>query len=217
MRCDNTIRSGRRKPVKHRGTPAADRVGHVAGALIASPVIQRVPAAVRRRLDRALFQRTGRGLTLEQVAQELDLGRFGVSMDNLTGYAAALDELIRPVASAQIVAGMLGCLPASLRARILRGNQVLLLSKLQQVLWESQASVIEAGELVKLATVLKSAAHRRRRKGGTSKKKNMRADEALFDEARMAEAVRSLYGLTWPPAQTRMRPADSKTAPAPQP
>jgi hypothetical protein len=132
----------------------------------------------------------------------MNLGRFGLKPELLEEYATRFDALIRPIASSQIIAGILGCLPASTRARMLKGNQMLLLSKLAQVLVEAQEVKLESGEMVKLAGVLRSAGQVQRTETGSSARSKGRPsnpDAALFDHDRFGRAVRVLYGLSWPP------------------
>ncbi len=214
MRSDNTTVKSETKRRPRRGRAGDGSPGHVAEALVASPVRQRIPDRIRVKLERALLERASREDSLEEIARKFELERYGISMEMLSGYAATLDELVRPVASTQIVAGVLGCLPASFRSRMLRGNQVLLLSKVAAILWESRESQMEVGELLKLATLLRAAAQTRRQQAGgrRGKEGGSPKEAALFDMGRMGGSVRALYGLSWPVGVRKGPAEDGKNA-----
>lgn len=206
--------SRRRKRASAGATGAHKGDGACAGkpaceALLKSPVVIRLPRDLRSRLDRAVIERAVTGASLESIARDLDLSRHGVSLAAVRRYAAVLEEVLRPVASAQVIAGVLKCLPSRARRDILAGNQLLLLSKVACALSEASASDLPAGELVKLAGVLRSAAQgrSRTRRGKAAKG----GGEDLLDPTQMGPALRMLYGLSWPfPEGTTADPEKSK-------
>jgi hypothetical protein len=172
-----------------------------------SPVLRKIPLRVRTRLDAALIHRSTTGETMSEIGGRLKLDKFGVTSAELERYAEMLEELIRPIACSQFVAGVLGCLPAAYRRRLMTGNQILLMSKVAKILSQSNKEEFAAGELVKLANVLRAAAQprvstRQSRSAKAAGKQDPKdatiaAVDFLSDE-RVIRDVRSLYGLTWP-------------------
>lgn len=167
-------------------------------ALADSPVCRRLPVDVRLRLEHALFDRGRTGKTLEQISDELSLTKYLICPGDVTDYARTFDELVRPAVSAQVLAGVLGCLPASYRKRLVRGSEVLLLSKLTQALSADSEETISVSELMKLASILRAAAgkravHRERQRG-----KRRAASMESFSDDHVSAAVGRLYGLSWP-------------------
>lgn len=172
----------------------------VATILGTSPVIRQVPFQVRSRLERLLFERVSNSESTQAIAEELELEKHGISVADLQSYRDALDELIRPVASVQVIAGVLGCLPEKYRRRLMMGNQVLLLSKVAKALADTQKEDFAAGELLKLASVLRAAAltQERGRKPVPGSRADKKAGPDLLDFGIMTRAVRTLYGMIWP-------------------
>lgn len=182
--------------------------GTTLAALSRTTVYRRVPAAVRVRLDHALLARSPGRLRLRRIASEFRLSeRYRVSVTALESYARRLEELIRPVLASQVVAGVLGCLPESMRRRMLAGSQVMLLSRAVQALHFEEKTPLPVADLAKLATVIHSIGSRAGSAGhrGTRKKPEENRAEgessrpgAMGDSDRLAEAVRMIYGLPWP-------------------
>jgi len=201
------------QPVCSRGCPATPEVGPCGMGMVPSwftrsAVYRKVPASVRCRLDAAILLRPPGCETLEAINSKYKLSvRYGVSLRALGRYARNLERLVRPAVASQVMAGVLGCLPAHFRRRLFDGSLVLLLSRVNQVLNDEEGPRLSVSELAKLADVLKDLAHcrsdpagrpsRRGAKGGRA----ARAGEA--DPSKLAEAVRALYGLSWPPQEDR--------------
>ena len=88
--------------------------------------------------------------------------------------------------------------PARYRRQIMTGNQVLLLSKVAHVLTEAEDKAIEAGELVKLASVLRSAAQASQRPLRGKPMGRKRREPDLLDLEDQTGSVRMVYGLSYP-------------------
>lgn len=166
-------------------------------ALAESPVCRRLPVDVRLRLEHALFDRGRTGKTLEQISDELSLTKYQIRSGDVTDYAATFDELVRPAVSAQVIAGVLGCLPASYRKQLARGSEVLLLSKLTQVLSADSEQTISVSELMKLASILRASRGKRAVTRGRGGKRREASTESFSDD-HVSAAVNRLYGLSWP-------------------
>jgi hypothetical protein len=174
-------------------------LAEAADRLARSTVVRKLPLRLLARVERAVLGRASSGKTLDDIAANLSLETHGITPGALKQYARMLDELIRPVAAAQVMAGVLGCLPETYQRRILTGNQVLLLSKVAHILTHTPDDKIQSSELVKLAGVLRSAArHSQKSSEQTERKgKASRSVETLNIEE-MGRAVRSVFGLCWP-------------------
>jgi len=177
--------------------------------LTQSSVYRRVPAAVRCRLDQAIVLRPADCTTPEAIAEKFDLEkRYGVSLSVLRSYARKLEQFVRPAVASQFLAGVLGCLPESYRRQLVAGNQVLLLSRVVQALTAPGESGLPVSDLARLASLLSSFARQTRATPGptcphqsenTSEKKGPDTPVTDPDPTRLAEAVRTVYGLPWPP------------------
>lgn len=193
----------------------------VPASLMRSSVYRKLPVGVRAQVDEAILARPAASPTLEAIAERFKLHeRFGISSTSLRSYAGKLERYVRPAVGAQIMAGVLGCLPPGYRRRLLAGSQVLLLSRVVQALLNSESAEMSVADLAKLASVLSSMARQgastpRRAAGGRDSDQAARrggrrsstgkhsADEAgpidAGDPAKLAQTVRMLYGLPWPP------------------
>ena len=190
--------------------------------LTRSSVYKKVPDAVRGRLDEAILLRPAKCVTLEQIADKFELAdRYGISGSVLRSYACKLEQFVRPAAASQLMAGVLGCLPEEYRQRLVAGGQVLLLSRVVQALSAEGGAELSVAELAKLASVLSAVGGRTRlpaaRAKVSSKARTSLAGEStqepasgepdpkpsIGDSAKLAEAVRMLYGLPWPPDESK--------------
>ena len=178
--------------------------------LVRSMVYRKVPVAVRSRLDKVILLRPAGLTTIEAIAEHFRLaGRYGISLASLRSYARKLEAFVRPIITAQLAAGILGCLPSTYRHQILAGSQVLLLSRVIQALSaDDEQHALSVSDLARLASLLKALAGRHvslgvgrklsppdhPRRCGDPSPRNEKARSGL------AEAVHALYGLTWPPA-----------------
>jgi hypothetical protein len=179
----------------------------VPAGLTRTAVYRKVPVAVRCRLDKAILLRGTNGNAVDEIHAEFDLAeRFGVSARALRSYARKLADLVKPAMSAQVMAAMLGCLPNSYRSQLVAGSQTLLLSRVISALTDDRAEALSASDLGRLATVLEAIAKRSNdadtktgSKKRRSKKHNSISDDTdLADESKVAQAIRMVYGLTWP-------------------
>jgi hypothetical protein len=177
--------------------------------LTRSSVYKKVPVAVRGRVDEAILLRPAKCATLEQIAEKFELaGRYGISHSALRSYARKLEQFVRPAVASQLMAGVLGCLPEGYRQRLVAGGQVLLLSRVVQALSAEGGAELSVAELAKLASVLSAVGSRSRSPAaGAKAAPHTRSSSAgevdpkppTGDPAKLAEAVRMLYGLPWPP------------------
>ena len=191
--------------------------------LTRSSVYKKVPVGVRGRLDEAILLRPAECATLDQIAEKFELAeRFGISGTALRSYARKLEQYVRPAAASQLMAGVLGCLPEGYQQRLLAGSQVLLLSRVVKSLSAEGGGELSVAELAKLASVLSAmggrsrvpTAHSKSSRPPASGSKTIRgmhsstSDEgepdlsaATGNPTKLAEAVRMLYGLSWPPVE----------------
>jgi len=177
--------------------------------LTRSSIYKKVPVAVRGRLDEAILLRPAKCATLEQIAEKFELSqRYGLSHSSLRSYARKLEKFVRPAAASQLMAGVLGCLPEGYRRRLVAGGQVLLLSRVVQALSAEGGAELSVAELAKLASVLSAVGSRSRltadRAKAAHKDRPLPTGESgpkspAGDPVKLAEAVRMLYGLPWPP------------------
>jgi hypothetical protein len=169
-------------------------------------VYRKVPVAVRARLDAAILLRPADCPTLEAIARKFDLGgRYGISPDSLANYAHKLEQFVRPAMTSQVMAGMLGCLPARYRRQLVAGGQVMLLSKVVQALADDEReAALSVADLAKLAAVLAAMSGAGGSKsyaakaGGAARRgpRNVLAGgAAIEDPTQLAEAVKMVYGL----------------------
>jgi len=188
------------------------------GWLTRSSVYKKIPVAVRGRLDEAILLRPSDCATLEQIADKFELtGRYGISASVLRSYTRKLEQFVRPAAASQLMAGVLGCLPEEYRQKLLAGGQVLLLSRVIRALSAEGGTELSVADLGKLATVLSAVSGRSIspsiKTRTTSKKRSSQNSDSMqesassafdsstlsHDPTQLAEAVRMLYGLPWPP------------------
>jgi hypothetical protein len=170
-------------------------------ALSRSAVCRRVPVRIQSKLNRAIMLRSSSRASIDALAAKYDLPKqYGVSAAALRSYARRLEELLRPVLASQLVAAALGCMPEAYRRQALAGSQVLLLSRFVGCVWQGDAA-LSAAEMAKLAAVLGSFAE----KGASKTARSGRpatpdgTPSSNGQPTKLAEAVRAVYGLTWPP------------------
>ena len=189
--------------------------------LARSSLYKRVPAAVRAELDDAILLRPTNCATLEEIAEQFQLTeRYKVSLPMLRTYARKLEELARPVMASQLIAGLLGCLPEGYRQRLVAGSQVLLLSRVVQALTAEDDSGLSVADLAKLASILSALAGQSvlsEKKRGRSRSKASGEHErdsdgdrpaAPANPTKLAEAVRAIYGISWPPTPDAATPPE---------
>jgi len=177
--------------------------------LARSSIYKRVPVRVRIRLDKAILFRPPESPTLEAVADKFKLSeRYNISLASLRNYARKLEQFVKPAMGSQLLAELLGCLPESYRQQVASGNQVLLLSKVLQALTMGGADALSVADLAKFSTILSGIASRtnmgsKKSTGSGPKKKGPPAESepSGAEPGKVAEAVRMLYGLPWPPEQ----------------
>ena len=179
--------------------------------LTRSSVYKKVPISVRGRLDEAILLRPADCATLDQIADKFELAeRFGISGSALRSYARKLEQFVRPAVASQLMAGVLGCLPEAYRQRLIAGGQVLLLSRVVQALLAEGGAELSVADLAKLASVLSAMGNRSRlpalkaKAAPTTRTSQTGEGEpdpepAAGNPTKLAEAVRMLYGLPWPP------------------
>lgn len=177
-----------------------------------STIYQKLPPGERARLDRALLLPDSTPTSLDALAAEFKLAeRYGISTATLKTYAGKLEQLVRPVVTSQVLAGVLGCLPAAYRRKLIQGSEVILVSKVLEAL-NSQQSQLSVPELTKMASILSALARRRstpHRAGPRPRLADASADTpspSPTEPTRLAESIRLLYGLPWP--------VDGTTSPA---
>lgn len=164
-----------------------------AGRLARSTVYQRVPAAVRARLDRAILLPAEKGGSVQEVCRELQLEQeYGISPTALRGYVRRLEALARPIVGAQVLAAVLGCLPAAYRRKVVDGSQTLLVSRVVQALM-CEKNGLSVGEMARLASILGPSSRGRGAARRVAGGKRGPGDES--DPGRLPESVRLLYGL----------------------
>jgi hypothetical protein len=180
-----------------------------------------MPVGERGRLDRAIILRPEGLGSLEAIARHFKLAeKYDISIAMLRTYAGKLEELVRPAVTSHVLAGVLGCLPESYRKQIVAGSEVLLVSKVMQALngdggapgaggGGNPAAPLSVADLAKLASILVSLARRRGRGDRAVSRTNPRGEGEPAEPAgacgtpsgpiKLAETVRLLYGLSWPP------------------
>lgn len=169
-------------------------------------VYRRLPVAVRARLNEAILLRP-KGLgSLEAIASHLELAHYGISLAALRTYARQLEELVRPAANAQLMGSLLGCLPESFRRQLIAGSEVLLLSRVLRALNAEGEHALTVAELARLASIVTALAGKTARSRPTPHRSKKNKDGGPEDrdgnpssETGLAAAVRTLYGLSWPP------------------
>jgi hypothetical protein len=191
--------------------------------LARSPVYRRLPAAVRARLDRALLSREeGRG-ALDRMHREFELAaRYGITPGMLRAYASRLEDLMRPVVTSQVIAGVLGSLSRARRRQLVHGSEILLISRLVAVL-NADPRLLPVPQLARLGGLLVSLGRETRstKSGRTpagdagAERVAPRGDPAATDPIKMAESVRLLYGISYPPRSVRKPNSDAASADAP--
>jgi hypothetical protein len=192
--------------------------GDVPDWLARSPVFCRVPAHKRARLDRAILLPAEEPESFEEIARKFKLTEeYGISTAALRTYARKLDELIRPTVTSHVMAGVLSCLPKSYRRKLMDGSEVMLISRVLNAL-DSGESRLETAELAKLGSILAGIGRSRQAAARVARAGRAGAGRAPEDVVpnepiRVAESVRQVYGLPWPPDSDPSPPAKSLAAP----
>jgi hypothetical protein len=171
--------------------------------LARTAVFRCLPGTTRAKVDNAILTRPQGLGTLEAIADRFELQeRFGITLSALGTYARRLERVIRPMATGEVITGILGCLPVSYRRRLLAGNEVLLLSRVSQSLsGESRMPVLPVSDLARLAVVLKSLANRlgRGKAGRNGRRGGKHEANAAMEPSSLGAAISKVYGLDWPP------------------
>lgn len=188
----------------------SDLAGLPPSALTRTKVYRRIPQPQRGRIDAAILLRPPECSTLKAIAQRFEIRKqYGLSYDSLEYYASRLEEFVRPAMTAQVMAGILGCLPERYRRQVFTGSQVLLVSKVLNLINNTDSNAtLTVAELAKLATVLASAAGNARTRDGSPKNNQLPLSDdpaapsddqpAPADASRLSAAVRMVYGLGLP-------------------
>ena len=174
-----------------------------------SPVYRKLPVRTLARLHEAIVLRPAGMNSAAAIAAHFDLpGRYGISVAMLKTYAARVEEMVRPAVTSQVLAGVLGCLPESHRRRLIAGSEVLLVSKMLQAL-EHAGTALSVAEMAKLGSILGSLGRRESRRiqrpssSGTPDASDSSVESkghgTRQSPIKLAETVRLLYGLSWPP------------------
>ena len=167
-----------------------------------SAIYRRLPMTTRMDLDGALLLRTENGQTLESIASRFRLKEsYRIGLAALKAYVGHLESAVRPVAKSLMIANLMGCLPAEQRAKLTEGSRVLLLSRVLQLMDQSDPP-LSVGDIARLATLFKSssgpAPHSTRASSEESAGDSNAARDAPPDDGGLHyvnEAVRRLYGL----------------------
>lgn len=165
-------------------------------------VYRRVPTAVRARLDQALLLRPPKLASLSAIAGKLELSKYKISPAALKSYAQRLERLVKPAATSNLLAGVLGCLPDAHRRQLVAGGQVMLLSRVIHTISCENKVALSVAELAKLASILETFAKSQAKAGRGRKTEDRKsaADSAatIGDPRKLGEAIRMIYGLDWP-------------------
>ena len=214
--------SGKVRKKKTAGKNSDSVDASVPTQLIRSIAYRRLPADIRCQVDEAILLRPPEYPTPEAIAEKFDLAdRYQVSLSVLKSYARKLETLARPVMTSRLLSQVVGCLKEEERQKMVVGGEVLLLSRLCQLLMAEGDSSLSVADLAKLASILVSAGgktptSRPQSKGGSSKSKPKGDNDGMADEtppadaSGLSEAVHRLYGLSWPP-ESATDGAPSKT------
>ncbi|HPD30436.1 MAG TPA: hypothetical protein PLL20_10600 [Phycisphaerae bacterium] len=206
------------------GLPTTDleKTGTWKKALARTAVYKRVPFSTRRALDRAILARPEGCATLEAIEARFRLTeRFGVSRDNLRTYARKLERVAEPCFAGNLAAAILGCMPTAYGSQVAAGSRIILVSRLVQALTQGE-SRLEIPELIKLASALRLAhatavARNAAMKGcggrGKDRGRDRKDSWCFSNQAALAEAVRTVYGLEYP----AHRPTGAETPGSPKP
>ena len=172
--------------------------------LTTSPVYRRVPVSVRTKLDADILLRPPDCQSIRSIYGRHELKeRYGVSFHALRTYADRLERFVRPAMTSQVMAGVLGCLPARYRRQLVAGSEVMLVSRVVQALSdEGSAGALSVADLARLAAVLEKLAVRGKPSGARKSRRDSRnvltGDTSIHDATQLAQAVRAIYGLSWP-------------------
>ncbi len=181
----------------------------IAERLGRTQVYKSLPGHIRGRVDEAILLRPEECSSLEAIDKRFGLEEnYGITMKALRGYARKLEQLARPAAASHLLTRVLGCLPEKDRQRMLAGSEVLLLSRVIQALSDGKAEALGVADLAKLASVLSSFAKSGDKSSASAENNCRRPDASKSNEndtaippssEKLAETVRFLYGLNWPP------------------
>lgn len=207
--------SRRRSPAELSGGDEA-RTLEAGRILTRTVVYRRIPFAERQRLDPELLKASSNRAALEALWRKERLHeRFGIGLPALRTYVRRLEECVRPALGAQIVAALLGSLPREYRRRVMEGSAVLLLSRMVAALSLQTSEPLSASELARLGGILRGLRSTRcgvaRRVSETSR----RGSTETMSPDRLAQAVRAIYGLDWPPRDRALlsdAPSSAKSA-----
>lgn len=188
------------RPSVHTTTAAPRGARLTPTDLAGSALCRRVPAEVRSQIDSAILLRPPELATLELIAARFQLKeQYGVTPAALRAYARRIEELARPVATARLMAGVYGCLPAAQRRKLLAGSQVLLLSRVIQVLSTEGDTALSVAELARLGSIVSGMAGRKATRNPKpakdSKNRTRGRAEIPADGGDIAALVRQVYGL----------------------
>lgn len=140
-------------------------------ALARSAVHRKLPVAIRQQVDQAILMRPKGLPTLESISAHFDLPRYHITLSALRAYARRLEDIARPAAAGQVLAVVLGSLPPSYRRGMRNGTEVLLLSRMAQMISSVSSEPLSVAELARLGPVLAAMSrhHRRRESAGAKR------------------------------------------------
>jgi hypothetical protein len=144
--------------------------------------------------------------------------KYGISTGALVAYAEKIEQLVRPEITSHVLAGVLGCLPRSYQRQLVAGGEVLLISRILKAL-NTEETGLAVAEMAKLASILTALAGASRGESGkpaglanlkkriAGKPEEMEAQSLHADVVpiKLAESVRLLYGINWPPEKAAPR------------
>ena len=189
--------------------------------LTRTSVYRRVPAAMRRRLDRTLLMRPEGCTSLDAILHKFRLNeQFGITREALGTYARKIERLAEPYLAGLLAAAVVGCMPTSYRDQVTAGSQIILVSQAVQAL-TNEDKTLKAPDLLKLASTLRAAAQRNistckcgsygqegSRMPPGDRKRGMKTDQEA-----LADTLRTVYGLDWPPTgQAKAVASDDRQA-----
>ncbi len=210
----NSDRNRKRSKRRTIVAPAPIENPDVPEWLTRSKVYKRLPVGVRSHVDAAILLRPADAPTVEAIAAKYKIAeRFDISITALRRYARKLEQFVRPTVTSQLMAGVLGCLPKSYRRTLVAGGEVLLLSRVVKALTaeEKGKPALGVADLAKLASVLSAVGRRtqavrsQKLRAGRGEKADTNPDAGALNSASLAEVVRELYGLSWPPPTSASR------------
>lgn len=179
-------------------------LSYAAGRVLArSPVEKLVPLGTRRRLQRVILL-DGRSSAIEDLARRLRLGEgYGITSEMLQEYTKLVTQFARPILTSHLAASIMSCMPGTYQRHIVRGTEVLLLSRLVSALEgpDDKQKALRTPDLVKLAAAMTNVLRLMGRHPRAVQRPKKPADAATQSAQTVSRSVRtaveSLYGINW--------------------